>query len=101
MDYVAEEARAREQSLGVWQAPTIPAWEYRALGPTAVTANQPTPPGDCLIKGNINGAGERIYHRPGWPTYEDTVIRAEDGERWFCSEAEAIAAGWRAPLGMQ
>jgi hypothetical protein len=24
-----------------------------------------------------------------------TLIEPEKGERWFCSEAEAIAAGWR------
>ena len=33
-----------------------------------------------VIKGNISSSGERIYHAP---------------ERWFCTEQEAIAAGWR------
>jgi len=36
---------------------------------------------------------------PGAPTYEDTVVRTDDGERWFCTEQEAIDAGWRAPRG--
>jgi len=62
-------------------------------------ANQSAPPGDCMIKGNISRDGERIYHLPGTPTYEDTIIRIEDGERWFCTEQEAIDAGWRAPRG--
>jgi hypothetical protein len=51
--------------------------------------------GECLIKGNVNFSGERIYHMPGDRYYEETVIDARYGERWFCSEGEAIAAGWR------
>ncbi|MBZ0163412.1 MAG: hypothetical protein K8H74_11945 [Notoacmeibacter sp.] len=50
----------------------------------------------CDIKGNISiNSGERIYHVPGQKYYNSTVIRPEYGERWFCSEAEARAAGWR------
>jgi hypothetical protein len=36
---------------------------------------------------------------PGSPAYERTKIDEAKGERWFCSEAEARAAGWRAPRG--
>ncbi len=50
----------------------------------------------CLIKGNINRRGERIYHVPGSKWYARTKIN-RPGERWFCSEEEAIAAGWRPP----
>jgi len=51
---------------------------------------------DCSIKGNVSiSSGERIYHVPGQRYYAETVIRPEYGERWFCSEAEARAAGWR------
>lgn len=50
----------------------------------------------CNIKGNISiNNGQRIYHVPGQEYYLDTVIRSDYGERWFCSEAEARAAGWR------
>lgn len=50
----------------------------------------------CKIKGNISiDTGERIYHVPGQKFYRQTRIRPEYGERWFCSEAEARAAGWR------
>jgi len=49
----------------------------------------------CNIKGNVSTKGERIYHVPGQKYYDDTVIQASHGERWFCSEAEARAAGWR------
>lgn len=50
----------------------------------------------CRIKGNISvTSGERIYHVPGQRYYNDTVIETHKGERWFCSEQEARAAGWR------
>lgn len=51
--------------------------------------------GPCLIKGNISESG-KIYHLPGSDWYEHTQINARKGERWFCTEAEARAAGWRA-----
>ena len=49
----------------------------------------------CAIKGNINASGEHIYHMPGQAYYDRTEITPSKGERWFCSEAEARAAGWR------
>ena len=52
----------------------------------------------CVIKGNINKRGDKIYHVPGSPYYAQTQIDESRGERWFCSEQEAQAAGWRAPL---
>lgn len=60
--------------------------------PDPVTAiTQP----DCLIKGNVSiNTGRRLYHLPGMEDYESTVINKEYGERWFCSEAEAVQAGW-------
>jgi PLD-like domain len=55
----------------------------------------------CPIKGNVNRKGERIYHEPGGQDYERVVMKNCDhdicanGKRWFCSAAEAEAAGWR------
>ncbi|MFF3923040.1 thermonuclease family protein [Paenibacillus lactis] len=46
----------------------------------------------CSIKGNINSKGEKIYHTPESPYYERTKQ-----EQWFCTEEEAVAAGFRAP----
>ena len=50
---------------------------------------------DCSIKGNISKSGERIYHVPGGQFYDRTKINEGAGERWFCSEEEAVTAGWR------
>lgn len=48
------------------------------------------------IKGNISSKKEKIYHVPGGALYDKVKIDLEDGERYFCSEQEAQAAGWRA-----
>ncbi len=61
----------------------------------ASAAAQAPPARSCQIKGNINAKGERIYHPPGCRYYDATVIDPKRGERWFCTEAEAAAAGWR------
>lgn len=54
-----------------------------------------TKPG-CIIKGNISiNSGAKVYHVPGAEDYESTVINPAHGEKWFCTESEAIANGWR------
>jgi cold shock CspA family protein len=54
-----------------------------------------TKPG-CNIKGNISiDRGAKVYHVPGAEDYESTVIDPARKERWFCTESEAIANGWR------
>ena len=56
-------------------------------------------PEGCPIKGNVNRDSEQIYHTPwGSQWYERTKITPDHGERWFCSERQALDAGWRAPL---
>lgn len=51
---------------------------------------------NCTIKGNISYKGnEKIYHLPSCENYSDTVINTDYGERWFCSEQEAVSAWWR------
>lgn len=66
---------------------------------TSVTKPAPitsvTKPG-CNIKGNISHeTGNKVYHVPGAEDYDSTVIDPTRGERWFCTESEAIANGWR------
>ena len=58
-------------------------------------------PGHCRIKGNINSSGEKIYHTTASSSYSRTEIDAKAGERRFCTEQEAQAAGWRAPRQRQ
>lgn len=89
--YSADEAAARTKGIGIWQGKAEPAWNYRHKGwQTAGTEV----PGGCPIKGNVSSKG-RIYHLPWQPWYAKVAIDTARGERWFCSETEAIAAGWR------
>ena len=56
-----------------------------------------TPPEPvCNIKGNVNSAGDKIYHLPGGSLYERTKINPGEGDRWFCTGKEAEGAGFRA-----
>lgn len=59
-------------------------------------ANESSVATECDIKGNISvSSGKKFYHLQGMPEYEITQIDIFRGERYFCSEAEAIASGWR------
>ena len=91
-DYDLDEKSAQLAAIGIWSGGMQPPAAFRAAQAPAPQAA----PGDCDIKGNISGSGQ-IYHRPGDASYSDTRIDETRGERWFCSEAEAVAAGWRAP----
>jgi len=93
------ESEARSAGRGLW-------------GPVCLETPTPTPAGspvegaceysgtsEAVIKGNIStNSGEKIYHVPGGSFYEQTVIDEAAGERWFCAESEAVAAGWRRSL---
>jgi endonuclease YncB( thermonuclease family) len=89
--YVAEEAQAKREGLGIWQGPATPPWEHRAKRWDAVAMQAPA---GCAIKGNVTRNG-KIYHMPWSPWYDQIRLEPDKGERWFCTEAEAVAAGWR------
>lgn len=105
---IQEEAKA--DRFGIWAGEFELPWDYRART-RADDAQKPASPSligrytglignftakNCNIKGNISlNTGERIYHVPGQEYYTRTRISLLKGERWFCSEEEARAAGWR------
>lgn len=93
-DYAVDEDGAAHRGVQIWQASTQTAWEYRAE--KWEVALQEAPKG-CPIKGNISDNGH-IYHPPWSPWYAKTKVSKDKGERWFCSEREALDAGWRAPI---
>lgn len=92
MDYDLAEKQAFVEDRGihgfVMQSPA----RYRETRTVGRLAPDPS----CQIKGNISASGARIYHMPGQAFYARAGIREEQGERWFCSEAQARASGWRA-----
>lgn len=93
--YVEVEADARAAKRGIWQGEAVPAWQWRAERWRAAEGEKRTDGRPaCIIKGNITRRGN-IYHMPWERWYDKTRIEPAKGERWFCSEAEAVAAGWR------
>ena len=100
--YMALEAAAKAAGRGIFDGVAPPRAGF-CEERSAQRAERATPvvraaAGECAIKGNVNAAGERIYHMPGQTHYDRVVVRPELGQRWFCSEAEAEAAGWRRSL---
>lgn len=111
--YVGEEQIARTKQAGLWSGAFIAPWDWRHRGPQTeilgalsvpIIAQQhllpqpvasASPTTGCQIKGNISRDGTRIYHVPGQQDYDNTRISESNGERWFCTEDEAQAAGWR------
>lgn len=50
----------------------------------------------CLIKGNISrhAKDEKTYHFPGCSGYQQVMVEKDLGENWFCTEKEALEAGF-------
>jgi micrococcal nuclease len=94
-DFKAAQKYAQDNQLGLWadgacnKKNIIPALKNNS---TAVSSSTNK---NCIIKGNISSGGVKIYHLPGCSYYKQTIINESQGEKWFCTEAEALAAGWR------
>jgi endonuclease YncB( thermonuclease family) len=89
--YASEESNARVEKAGLWQGeaerPSV--WRQRLWDEAKKSA-----PDGCPIKGLVRGSG-RIYAMPWSHDYGNGKVRAVKGERWFCSEEEARAAGFK------
>nr|WP_300443617.1 thermonuclease family protein [uncultured Mameliella sp.] len=98
--YVPQERIAARRKAGLHATGVKSPAAFRADTRRGHSAQRLTSaPEGCTIKGNISSnAGARIYHVPGQSWYEATRISMDKGERWFCSEQEAQAAGWRRAL---
>ena len=79
----AAETAAREAGRGLWGEACR----------SAALPNESS--GSCNIKGNISSSGNKLFHSPACPDYAAVEINQSAGERYFCSEDEAYAAGWR------
>lgn len=92
--YVEDEAAAERAGAGIWRGVFHYPWDWRS----GIAASAATDGRDCAIKGNISSSGKRIYHLPFQVHYNRTTINESRGERWFCTEGEALQAGWRRAL---
>lgn len=96
MDYDLDEKAAAVNGRGLHATGIAAPADFRAAGRRAGAAHDvAAAPDGCTIKGNIASDGEHIFHAPGQRWYARTRVSAAKGERWFCSEAAARAAGWR------
>lgn len=73
--------QAREKQVGV----------FSGLCTQEANPNNP----QCAIKANVTTHGRPTYHFPGCQTYSTTKLELHHGDRWFCTEKEAKAAGFR------
>ena len=112
-DYDADEKAARDAKAGMWQGAFIAPWDWRVRNKKTVILGAAKPPPnahaillasasgpvapspDCTIKGNVNHAGECIFHTPSSRWYAKIEMKISKGTRWFCSVDEAEAAGCR------
>jgi endonuclease YncB( thermonuclease family) len=112
-DYDADEKAARDAKAGMWQGAFIAPWDWRIRNKKTVILGASKPPEsahsillasasgpvapspECTIKGNVNSAGECIYHTPTSRWYAQIKMKISKGTRWFCSVEEAEAAGCR------
>ncbi|SFO41703.1 hypothetical protein SAMN04487859_1475 [Roseovarius lutimaris] len=111
--YADQEQESQRRQAGLWSGAFIALWDWRKRNQQTEILGALTVPLDaqnrlvprpfasassrtgCRIKGNISGNGVHIYHLPGQRDYDKTRITERKGERWFCTEDAAQAAGWR------
>lgn len=89
--YAGLEDEARAARIGLWRGEAERPSDYRTK--RWEEARRAAPDG-CPIKGQKT-SDRRVYVLPWSPQYDRVKVRTARGERWFCSEAEAQAAGWK------
>lgn len=78
--------KAQENKLGIWSS---------LCRESSGQHSQEVGENGCLIKGNIDkNTYKKYYHLPGCRQYNQIVIEKDIGERYFCTESEASAAGF-------
>lgn len=110
--YVRDEEEARTGKRGLWSGAFIAPWDWRQrglstaiLGAYAVPTDSQrklispasagvAPVAGCTIKANLR-TDVCIYHVRGGYYYDRLNMERGANRRWFCTEAEAQAAGCR------
>jgi micrococcal nuclease len=85
----ALQKKAQQQGIGIWEIENYA--QEDGFHPELIESRSKRRESeDCLIKGNIGT--EKIYHTPDSPWYKQTKP-----EVMFCTEDEAVKAGFRPP----
>lgn len=91
-DYHEAESNARIASLGLWHSEFVRPVAWRA---GRRLADEPDMAADsCPVKAVVTAAGERLYYVPTDAGYDAMTLDPAKGDRRFCSDEEARAAGW-------
>jgi endonuclease YncB( thermonuclease family) len=90
--YASQEAEAKRANAGIWNGESERPQAYRSK--LWDDAKKSAPDG-CPIKAVSSGSG-KVYFVPWASDYKSTNVRTSKGERWFCSETDATAAGYKA-----
>lgn len=92
--------KAREEALiqrrGLWSDECDYLEEFEEENELTREINELPSDPNCLIKGNISSRGAgKLYFPPGCSSYNQIKIDPSKGEQYFCTEEEAIAAGFK------
>lgn len=80
---------AQENNLGLWQECDESKLDYK------LELDVEPDDENCLIKGNLaRRENKKIYSFPDCPNYAATKIDPRKGDKYFCTEQEAIQAGF-------
>ena len=89
--YASAEREAKAARSGLWKSEIDRPAEYRAKAWEDAKGSSPD---GCPIKAVVTG-DTKTYLVPWAAGYERAKVKTAKGERWFCTEAEARAAGWK------
>lgn len=90
--YGDEEDAAKAARRGIWQGEAQRPMEFRAERWELAKLKAPD---GCPIKGKgWAKRREKVYLLPWSSSYDSYGVSRSRGDRWFCSEREALAAGW-------
>jgi micrococcal nuclease len=101
-DFKKAQTQAQRDKVGLWAdnacGQKTPPKASTSTAIANVSAAAPSNPGLCRIKGNIGRNKKKTYHLPTCPDYVETIINPTVGEKFFCTEAEAIKNGFKKAL---
>jgi micrococcal nuclease len=84
----ALQEKSQQEGVGIWSVENYA--QQDGFHPEVIDNGDTNNTNECLVKGNINSSGEKIYHVPEGAYYEVTKP-----EKCFDTEIEAEADGFR------
>ena len=89
--YAEAQAAAQKVPLGIWRGAFVAPSAWRD---GARLAQEQAGDKACPIKAVVEADGRKVYLLPSDGIYGSVALRPEAGERLFCSDEAARAAGW-------